>query len=296
MEYILKCLPTQLAKLILEHNIQKLEEIRIRANKPVILKLGQVEIVLNYTITTNEIIGILQNICNNSIYTYQNQICNGFITLPGGNRVGIAGNVVIKDGQVSNISYIYSLNFRISHQINGASDNILKYVLDTENNTIFNTLIVSPPGAGKTTIIRDLAKRISNGINEINFRGLDVSIIDERGEIAAMTKGITFNDVGIRTDVLDNVPKSIGIRMAVRSMAPKVIIADEIGNKDDVNIINYAICSGVKCIFTAHGSDMEDLLKNNEINKIINLQLFSKIIFLDEKQKGKIKNVVNIQN
>ena len=296
MEYILKCLPTQLAKLILEHNIQKLEEIRIRANKPVILKLGQVEIVLSYTITTNEIIGILQNICNNSIYTYQNQICNGFITLPGGNRVGIAGNVVIKDGQVSNISYIYSLNFRISHQINGASDNILKYVLDTENNTIFNTLIVSPPGAGKTTIIRDLAKRISNGINEINFRGLDVSIIDERGEIAAMTKGITFNDVGIRTDVLDNVPKSIGIRMAVRSMAPKVIIADEIGNKDDVNIINYAICSGVKCIFTAHGSNMEDLLKNNEINKIINLQLFSKIIFLDEKQKRKIKNVVNIQN
>lgn len=296
MEYILKCLPTQLAKLILEHNIQKLEEIRIRVNKPVILKLGQVEIVLNYTITTNEIIGILQNICNNSIYTYQNQICNGFITLPGGNRVGIAGNVVIKDGQVSNISYIYSLNFRISHQINGASDNILKYVLDTENNTIFNTLIVSPPGAGKTTMIRDLAKRISNGINEINFRGLDVSIIDERGEIAAMTKGITFNDVGIRTDVLDNVPKSIGIRMAVRSMAPKVIIADEIGNKDDVNIINYAICSGVKCIFTAHGSNMEDLLKNSEINKIINLQLFSKIIFLDEKQKGKIKNVVNIQN
>ena len=296
MEYILKCLPTQLAKLILEHNIQKLEEIRIRVNKPVILKLGQVEIVLNYTITTNEIIGILQNICNNSIYTYQNQICNGFITLPCGNRVGIAGNVVIKDGQVSNISYIYSLNFRISHQINGASDNILKYVLDTENNTIFNTLIVSPPGAGKTTMIRDLAKRISNGINEINFRGLDVSIIDERGEIAAMTKGITFNDVGIRTDVLDNVPKSIGIRMAVRSMAPKVIIADEIGNKDDVNIINYAICSGVKCIFTAHGSNMEDLLKNNEINKIINLQLFSKIIFLDEKQKGKIKNVVNIQN
>ena len=296
MEYILKCLPTQLAKLILEHNIQKLEEIRIRANKPVILKLGQVEIVLSYTITTNEIIGILQNICNNSIYTYQNQICNGFITLPGGNRVGITGNVVIKDGQVSNISYIYSLNFRISHQINGASDNILKYVLDTENNTIFNTLIVSPPGAGKTTMIRDLAKRISNGINEINFRGLDVSIIDERGEIAAMTKGITFNDVGIRTDVLDNVPKSIGIRMAVRSMAPKVIIADEIGNKDDVNIINYAICSGVKCIFSAHGSNMEDLLKNNEINKIINLQLFSKIIFLDEKQKGKIKNVVNIQN
>ena len=274
MEYILKCLPTQLAKLILEHNIQKLEEIRIRANKPVILKLGQVEIVLNYTITTNEIIGTLQNICNNSIYTYQNQISNGFITLPGGNRVGIAGNVVIKDGQVSNISYIYSLNFRISHQINGASDNILKYVLDTENNTIFNTLIVSPPGAGKTTMIRDLAKRISNGINEINFRGLDVSIIDERGEIAAMTKGITFNDVGIRTDVIDNMPKPEAMRILVRSMAPDVIVCDEIGSVDDIKAIDYAMCSGVKGIFTAHGKDIEEVSRNPELSKLLNKKIF----------------------
>ncbi|MBO5349524.1 MAG: stage III sporulation protein AA [Clostridia bacterium] len=294
MEYILKCLPPQLSRIILEHNTQRLEEIRIRAGKSVILKLGLVEMVLKYIISSSEIIGILQNICNNSIYTYQNQICNGFITLPGGNRVGIAGNIVIKDGQVSNISHVYSLNFRIAHQINGASNELLRYILDTKNNTVFNTLIVSPPGAGKTTIIRDLAKKISDGISEINFRGIDVSIIDERGEIAAMTKGIAYNDVGIRTDILDNVPKSIGIRMAIRSMAPKVIIADEIGNKDDVQIINYAICSGVKCIFTAHGSSMEDLLKNEEMHKIINLELFKRIIFLDEKEKGKVKNIINI--
>ena len=294
MEFILKCLPAMLSKMILEHNIQKLEEIRIRSGKPVILKLGFIEMVLKYIVSNTEIIGILQNICNNSIYTFQNQICNGFITLPGGNRVGISGNVVVKDGQVSNISNIYSLNFRVAHQINGASNELLRYVLDTKNNTVFNTLIVSPPGAGKTTIIRDLAKKISDGISQINFRGIDVSIIDERSEIAAMNKGIAYNDVGIRTDILDNVPKSIGIRMAIRSMAPKVIIADEIGNKDDVEIINYAICSGVNCIFTAHGSNMDDLLKNEEIKKIINLKLFKRIIFLNEKEKGKIKNVVNI--
>ncbi len=295
MEFILKCLPPQLVKIILEHNSKKLEEIRIRAGRPVILKLGLVEIILKYVVSNNEIIGILQNICNNSLYSYQNQICNGFITLPGGNRVGIAGNIVIKDGQVSNISYIYSLNFRIAHQIDGACNEILRFILDTQNNTVFNTLIVSPPGAGKTTIIRDIAKKISNGISEINFKGIDVSIIDERGEIAALNKGVAYNDVGIRTDILDNVPKSIGIRMAVRAMAPKVIIADEIGNKDDVEIINYAICSGVNCIFTAHGSQMEDLLKNQEIKKIIGLKMFKKIIFLDEKEKGKVKNVVNIE-
>lgn len=295
MEFILKCLPVTLSRMILEHNIKKIEEIRIRSGKPVILKLGYIEMVLKYIVEGTEIIGILQNICNNSIYTYQNQICNGFITLPGGNRVGISGNVVVKDGQVSNISHIYSLNFRVAHQIIGASNELLRYVLDTKNNTVFNTLIVSPPGAGKTTIIRDLAKKISDGMSEMNFRGIDVSIIDERGEIAAMNKGVAYNDVGIRTDILDNVPKSIGIRMAIRSMAPKVIIADEIGNKDDVEIINYAICSGVNCIFTAHGSCMDDILRNEEIKKIINLKLFKRIIFLNEKEKGKIKNVVNIE-
>ena len=200
----------------------------------------------------------------------------------------------MQNGDVSNISHIYSLNFRIAHQINGASNDLLRFILDTQNNTVFNTLIVSPPGCGKTTIIRDIAKKISDGISEINFRGIDVSIIDERGEIAALTKGVAYNDIGTRTDVLDNIPKSVGIRMAIRSMAPKVIIADEIGNKDDAEIVNYAICSGVNCIFTAHGNSIEDLQKNEELKKIINLRLFKRIIFLSEKEKGKVKIVINI--
>lgn len=98
---------------------------------------------------------------------------------------------------------------------------------------------------------------------------------------------------GIRTDVLDNVPKSIGIKMAVRSMAPKVIIADEIGNNEDAQIVDYAVCSGVRCIFTAHGNSMEDLIKNEEIKKLIDMQLFKKIIFLDSQEKGKVRCVVN---
>ncbi|MBQ3409436.1 MAG: AAA family ATPase [Clostridia bacterium] len=294
MEFILKCLPPELAKLILRHNISKIEEIRIRCERQTILNMGNIEIILKYVVNSNEIGKILQNMCCNSMYAYQNQIINGFITLPGGNRVGVAGNVVYVDGKVSNISHIYSLNIRIAHQIDGASNEVLRYVLDTKNNTIFNTLIASPPGCGKTTIIRDIAKKISNGIPEINFRGIDVCIVDERSEIAALDRGVASNDVGARTDIIDNVPKIIGIKMAVRSMAPKVIIADEIGNSNDANIVNYAVCSGVSCLFTAHGNCMEDLIKNNEINKIVNMKLFNKIIFLDEKIKGKVKQIINI--
>ena len=145
---------------------------------------------------------------------------------------------------------------------------------------------------GKTTLIRDLVNKISNGIPEINFKGITVSVIDERSEIAAMYKGVPQNDVGIRTDVLDNVPKTIGIKMAIRSLAPKVIVADEIGNKNDCEIINYAICSGVKGLFTAHGKTLNDLKINPELNKLINLGIFERIIFLDEMNKGYIKSVI----
>ena len=294
MEFILRCLPQELVKLITKHNVQKIEEIRIRCGKNITLNMGCVEIVLRYAVSEIEIVRIMQNMCNNSIYAYQNQIINGYITLPGGNRVGISGNVVFVDGKVSNISHIYSLNIRVAHQIDGACNEIIGYILDTKNNSIFNTLIVAPPGCGKTTIIRDIAKRISNGIPEINFHGIDICIIDERGEIAALSKGVSNNDVGDRTDILDNIPKTIGIRMAVRSLAPKAIIADEIGNIADAEIANYAVCSGVKCLFTAHGSTMDDLLKNRELNTLINMKVFNKIIFLDEKTRGSVKQIINI--
>lgn len=289
---ISKSFPAGLIKSMENINLEKVEEIRIRVQRPVIMKAGVNEFVLKYNINEDEILNILQSFCNNSIHTYQNQICSGFLTIQGGHRVGISGNVVVKEGKVSNISNLFSLNIRIAKEVKDCSMPLLQYIIDISKNSILNTLIVSSPGAGKTTMLRDLVNKISNGIPEINFKGLDVAVIDERGEIAAMHRGVPQNDIGIRTDVLDNVPKTIGIKMAIRSLAPKVIVADEIGNKDDADVINYAICSGVKGIFTAHGSKMQDLRMNPEISKLINLGVFQRIIFLDGNKKGTVEKVL----
>lgn len=292
IDVIMNCLPYNLVQAISKVNIEKLEEIRIRCERPVILKTEKNEIIIDYKVDKTEIMSIIQLFCNNSIYAYQNQICDGFITIMGGHRIGISGSCVIKDGKVININNIYSLNIRIAREIDNASINLLKYIVDIQHNSIYNTLIVSPPGAGKTTILRDLVNKISSGIPNIGFKGINVTVIDERSEISAMYRGIPQNNIGIRTDVLDNIPKTIGIKMAIRTLAPKVIVADEIGNANDAEIINYAICSGVKGIFTAHGDSMEDLYNNPELQKLIKLQIFQNYIFLDSENKGNIKNII----
>lgn len=297
---VLKYFPLNISNKInnvINGEADKVQEIRVRVNGPIIIKINEKEdYIVNHFTNRDEILQIMQSICDNSIYSYQNEIINGYITINGGHRVGITGDVVLEDNKVINIKYISSLNFRIARQILDCSNNILKYVIDLENNTIFHTLIVSPPGAGKTTLLKDLVRKVSDGIPEIGFKGIDVSLIDERGEISAMYKGMPQNNIGIRTDVLENITKPLGIKMAIRSMAPKVIVADEIGSSADIDAINYAVCSGVKGIFTAHSFDFESMKLNKELNDLINMKLIEKIIFLDSKVKGKIKSVYELSS
>ena len=205
--------------------------------------------------------------------------------------MGLAGSVVIENNKVKNINYISNLNFRIAKQILGAADKIIPYVID--NNSVKNTLIVSPPGAGKTTLLRDTIRQISNGIEKYNFSGKTVGVVDERGEIAAIYNGICQNDLGIRTDVLNNIPKHLGMKMLLRSMAPQVIVADEIGGIEDIDAINYITCSGVNSIFTAHAANMEDLKINKTINTLINTNIFENIIFLNNEIHGNIERIYN---
>ena len=288
MEQILLYFPINIVKIIeeaIKQNPQieiykKAIEIRIKTQKPIIIKLRDIDIIIQYQVTEKDMQYIIQKICENSIYAYKEQISQGYITIKGGHRIGITGTCVIENQKISNIKYISSLNFRIAREVKGCSQKILKDIIDQEHNTIYNTLIVSPPGKGKTTILRDTIRNISNGIPEMNFRGKICGVVDERGEIAAMYKGIPQNDIGIRTDVIENVSKYNGMQILIRAMGPEVIACDEIGTKEDIEAIQYAINSGVKGIFTMHGSNMTSVKSNSEINKIIVSKLIEKIICL----------------
>ena len=251
LETILRVLPRNISIVV---NPDKIEEIRIRAQRPIILKNIDEEIITDYIPSQREVLGALQIFCENSIYTYQSQICSGFITLQGGHRVGITGNFAMKDKQINNINYVSSLNIRIAKEIIGVSDVILPEII--ENGNVNNTLIVSPPGSGKTTLLRDLIRNISNS-------GYTVSVIENRCN--------------------GKCKKNLGMKIAVRTMAPQVICADEIGTEEDVDAINYGICSGVKGIFTAHGGDINELKMNKNLSKLYEEKVFKKIIFLEKR-------------
>lgn len=212
---------------------EHLQEIRIRVNRPILLKTMQADYVIEYNVSQSEILQTLERLCENSIYAYKKQICEGFITVKGGHRIGLTGTAVLEENKIINIKYITSLNFRIARQVLNCSNRILPQIVDIENDTIFTTLIVSPPGKGKTTMLRDVIRQISNGVEKINFKGKTCGVVDERGEIAAMYKGVPQNDVGLRTDVIENISKSKGMKMLIRSMAPQVIACDEIGSRED---------------------------------------------------------------
>lgn len=277
-------------------------EIRIRAGMPLCIIGGNKK--QKYFINTNgqtvpaekayipskeEINRIFAGICRSSLYAYKEDIKNGFITLKGGHRVGIAGKM-LPDGAVYDVS---SLNIRIARQIKGCSKNIIKHIIKNQKE-IYSTLIISPPACGKTTVIRDIARILGSENSFPEFKGVSVGIVDERSEIAACYNGIPSNDVGMMTDVYDACPKEKGIMMMIRSMAPEVIITDEIGGTGDAAAVESAINAGVKIIATAHGSCLGDMKIRKEIAAMMVAGAFEKYITLScDNGPSTLKEVIS---
>jgi len=242
------------------------------------------ETILPYKPTIQDISGTLEKMANHSLYAFDSEIKNGFITLLGGHRVGICGRVVLDGNKIKTLRHISGLTIRVARQVLGAADKILPLVKTPDK--IHNTLIISPPGQGKTTVLRDLVRQLSNS-------GRHVSVVDERSEIAGSCQGITQNDLGERTDVLDGAPKAEGMLLMLRAMSPDVIAVDEIGGADDVSALLSIASCGAKIIATLHGENMADLQRKQSLAPMLDNKIFDKYIFLTDKPTpGTIREVV----
>lgn len=292
MNNILNILPINLKESI--HNLNcynDITEIRLRVNKKVIINISNVEIILDYIATLRDLLDVLCKVSSNSIYSIQNDINQGFVTIKGGHRIGICGEVVIENDKIKNIKNINSMNIRVARQLIGVADKVMNNII--KDNVIYNTLIVSPPNCGKTTILRDIIRQLSNGYEK--NKGVTIGIIDERGEIASVNNGIEGLDVGSRTDILSNVPKHIGIEMLIRSMGVKVIATDEIGSDLDIEAIKKATLAGINFVFTMHGNSLNDIYKRKSIKELIFNGYFTNIIILsNDEGPGTIKQVHKI--
>lgn len=283
----------------------KVEEIRLRNGGPLTISYESKD----YFISTNGSVSLtpsnamiireehirntFQIISNYSVYAYEEEIRNGYITIKGGHRVGIGGKIIYGSNGLETIKNISSLNIRIGKEILGVSDSIIPYLVKIPG-IFYNTLIVSPPQCGKTTLLRDIVRNLSNGFSLLKANGFKVSIVDERSEIAGMYKGIAQNDIGIRTDVLDGCLKSDGIMMAIRALSPDIIAVDEIGSKKDVEAINEALRAGIKLIATIHGSNLEEVMRKSSMKELFEEKVFERFIILDRsKGVGSIKEIID---
>lgn len=278
-----------------------LQEIRLRANQPIIVLGNHGERMLasdgSYTREASravyaderEISCILQHICHYSLYAFEDELRQGFVTVAGGHRVGIAGQVVLEGEKIRTIKHISCLNIRIAHQIKGAADGILPQIY--RGGRPLNTLIISPPGCGKTTLLRDLVRQVSDG-NDYG-RGCSVGVVDERSEIAGCFQGIPQNDVGMRTDVLDGCPKDLGMMMLLRAMSPQVIAVDEIGSDRDTQALHMASRCGCTILATIHGEGVQDVLLREGMRQLFAEQMFERILILQKTQDRFTVKVMN---
>lgn len=286
--------------------LREVEEIRLRVGQPLLLRTSDKDLFLNregeittpdmaYFLSKGDLIATLERMTQSSIYAVEEDLRQGFLTLPGGNRVGITGEAILQKGQIQKIKHISSLNIRIARDIRGQGIYILPKLCGKDG-SLCHTLLISPPRAGKTTLLRELIRLISNGVPHIGFEGQSVGVIDERGELAGMWQGIPTYNLGYRTDVLDGCPKVSGLSMLIRSMAPQVIVMDELGHLDEVSALKDALRTGVRILSTAHASSWEEAKNRPTLAQLLEEGVFERLVVLSRQAgPGTIEGVYELK-
>ena len=265
-------LPTKISRALNAYPFRLIFEIRFRDGKPAYINEGGnyhtlkdengSDIYLDY----GECERILAKATEFSLYAVNNQIVRGFLTVQEGVRIGVCGEVVTDNGVVKSIRHCNSLNIRVPHEVVGCGKFIYDNITDVFG-TIKNTLIISAPGRGKTTILRDIARLIS-------LSGKNVLLVDERRELASVSGGKPFYEVGCSTDVISSSDKNYAFSYAIRSMAPNVIITDEIQSESDAEAIKLACSSGVKVVASIHAGNIAEYKSKNLSNLLSCIDLY----------------------
>lgn len=284
--------------------LMEIEEIRLRATQPLMLvsakrdylvgKYGEINGTVPYLVTHEDLIQCLERMTQSSVYAVEEELRHGFITLAGGHRVGVTGKAVMQDGKVQTLKHISALNIRISKEIAGSGQRVLPRLLKP-GGTLCHTIILSMPRAGKTTLLRDLIRLLSNGVPQIGLKGQNVSVVDERGELAGMWQGIPSYDLGIRTDILDGCPKGEGMSMMIRAMAPNILAVDELGHQDDVDAVGEALRTGVSVLSTAHAGSVAEAMTRPILKALLEESVFERAVLLSRRKgPGTIEGVYNL--
>lgn len=245
------------------------EEIRISVGKPIML-IGQGRKMLDYTATVQDCERMLELVCGHSVFAHEEELKGCYVTLEDGSRVGLAGKLT-----PAGMTMPHSFNIRLARQVKGAADEFLKHIL---SDRLYSALLLSEPGAGKTTVLRDAARQLSEA-------GYRVGIADERGEIAAGVNGIPMLDVGC-ADVMGGCAKARGMILLLRGMSPQVLITDEIASEDDAMAVLDASGCGVKVIASAHGGGC-GVLRRQGIGRAIQEGAFEKVLLLKKEKNGR---------
>lgn len=252
------------------------EEIRLRPGHPLLVQGGGREYWLPLTVNVEDLLETMNILSQYSYYAFAQQLARGYITVAGGHRVGVAGRVTVSDGRVAAMAEAGSVNIRIARQLKGVGMDVLPWLF--ARGQLLNTLILAAPGCGKTTLLRDLIRLLSDEA------GLRVGVADERSELAGCYQGIPQLDVGRRTDVLDGCPRDQGLEMLVRSMGPQVVAADEIGRRADVRALENVLAAGVAVLTTAHARDLAEARQRPVLRGLLAEGYFQRAVILGRRE------------